>query len=989
VRVPGLRAAQRALAWLACGGPVLSARDRAVLLPSRTAAETLGRTIEQVLLVERWRPTAGDLARLDIDAPAGAIVWPDLVTRQEFHARLHARAGDLAPLLTDVEREVLLRAAAGEALRSGAVPPFAVRPGIVAAMLDLFDGLARLRRSPSDFERLALGELEPAADADRGAARLLQQTRFMVAAFRDYDARVERSGRLDERRLRSALIDAKPPRPFRHLVLAVGDQAADPVGLWPADYDLLLTLPGLERIDVVATELELAAGWHERLLDALPGIEECRLRDLDEAPPLLSAPEQAEGRLHFTSRDREEELSDLVRRLKVRAMTNGEAGSEPPSRLSDTALVYQKPLPYLYLASRVFGEARVPFQATDALPLAAEPPAAALDLVLRCVLHDFERPDLVGLLGSPHFDVARAGGALAADDTRALDRWLRKIGFTSGAGVLEERLRGGLPEEPGLRRAAGAALAILAALAPLTDARSVTGQLGALQEFLESYGVTGAVGAEPTRAARARSAVRDVLLDLARAHASFDDREAPLADTGALVRRWIEARTVAPRTGHAGVHLVDTCAARFGRFDAVHLLGLIEGEWPSSSARSIFYPSALLRQLGWPGEADRMRAARAAFLDMLGAARLEASVSTFILEEDTLVRPAVLLEDVDQSALPVRRVEATPLARVFEHEALSLVPVDAAAVAGEAASWLALRQARSDAARPAYHGQTGPYVRASHSPTALDTYRSCPFKYFASRVLAIDEERDDEIGLDPLARGALVHAVFERFFSWWQREGRGAVTAATLDDARRHFAELVSEMLARLPEADRQVESARLLGSAAGEGMGDRVFRIEASREARVVARELELAIDGEYTFAAERGDRTVRLRGAVDRVDRLDDGTLRVIDYKSGAVGELKELLQVPLYVYVIERAIGARAGREVQASEAFYVGLRGRDPVVPVITGAAQRAERLAAAAETLVEVVDGIAAGDFPPRPIRPRLCATCGYDTVCRKDYVGLD
>jgi hypothetical protein len=36
-----------------------------------------------------------------------------------------------------------------------------------------------------------------------------------------------------------------------------------------------------------------------------------------------------------------------------------------------------------------------------------------------------------------------------------------------------------------------------------------------------------------------------------------------------------------------------------------------------------------------------------------------------------------------------------------------------------------------------------------------------------------------------------------------------------------------------------------------------------------------------------------------------------------------------------------------------------------------------------------VDGIAAGEFPPRPSRVQLCAACGYPSVCRKDYVGLD
>ena len=39
---------------------------------------------------------------------------------------------------------------------------------------------------------------------------------------------------------------------------------------------MLARLPGLEELDIVATENILAAGFHERIHDLLPGIEEER-----------------------------------------------------------------------------------------------------------------------------------------------------------------------------------------------------------------------------------------------------------------------------------------------------------------------------------------------------------------------------------------------------------------------------------------------------------------------------------------------------------------------------------------------------------------------------------------------------------------------------------------------------------------------------------------------------------------------------------------
>ena len=76
------------------------------------------------------------------------------------------------------------------------------------------------------------------------------------------------------------------------------------------------------------------------------------------------------------SRDREDELRDVARAVAAACRRHGRhAGGA-------TAVVFHRPLPYLYLAQRVFADAHVPYQAFDALPLAAQPYAALLDVVL-------------------------------------------------------------------------------------------------------------------------------------------------------------------------------------------------------------------------------------------------------------------------------------------------------------------------------------------------------------------------------------------------------------------------------------------------------------------------------------------------------------------------------------------------------------------------------------------------------------------------------
>ena len=179
-------------------------------------------------------------------------------------------------MLTAFEREVLLTRAAAAATSGGTPAPFRLRPGLIVEILAFYDELRRRDRSVADFDRLMTDSLQASAEIDRGAERLFRQTQFLAAAFARFEALVESSGRLDEHALRRWLLAHDGPPAYRRVVVSVADQAADPRGLWTADYDMLARLPGLEVLDVIATENVLAAGFHQRVHDVLPGIEEER-----------------------------------------------------------------------------------------------------------------------------------------------------------------------------------------------------------------------------------------------------------------------------------------------------------------------------------------------------------------------------------------------------------------------------------------------------------------------------------------------------------------------------------------------------------------------------------------------------------------------------------------------------------------------------------------------------------------------------------------
>ena len=80
-----------------------------------------------------------------------------------------------------------MRRAARLASAAGVPAPFRLRAGLIVEMLALYDELRRHGRTIDQFERLMIESLEPGADSDRGAERLLRQTRFLVAVFRELE----------------------------------------------------------------------------------------------------------------------------------------------------------------------------------------------------------------------------------------------------------------------------------------------------------------------------------------------------------------------------------------------------------------------------------------------------------------------------------------------------------------------------------------------------------------------------------------------------------------------------------------------------------------------------------------------------------------------------------------------------------------------------------------------------------------------------------
>ncbi len=945
----------------------------AIVVPTESAAGVLRDTIERRLLVD-----------------TETIVLPDLVTRDGLYDRLHSRRPDLPPRLTDFDREVIFRGAALDAAEQGTPAPFRLRAGLILEILSFYDELRRRNRTVATFDRLLTGSLEASADTDRGAERLLRLTRFLAAAFTIFEQRSASTSRVDEHMLRNLLLDPSGDADtgYRRVIVTVPDQAADPRGLWPVDYDLLARLPRLERLDIVTTENVLAAGYHERVHDALPEIEEERFGSRASVP-VLAVPEPSlahEAPRWIVCRDREEELVDVARRLKGGA----------PIVLDRAAVVFQRPLPYLYLAREVFADAEIPYQAFDAFPLAAEPFVAALDLIFSFVISEGTRSSMVELLASPYWSFAVDGKPITPAHVAALDGRLKDLKYDGGWDRLallavESQSIESAPRSTSQRALAADALRAAASAASelkaISEGESASVQISSLFAFVAAHErhPDASMPAWDTQV-RARAAVLGILESLRSSHRGYDDAAVPPAELLNTIRRWIESQTFSSKTDSKGVMLLDAAAAAYVDVDDVRLVGLVDADWPEQGRHSIFYPSQLLSQLGWAAETDRLAAARARFHDLLRLARARTSISTFTLEDDAIVPSSSFLEEIERAGLPVEHLPPRDDARVLIHEAIAQDPIVPSAVQGIASEWLSLRTSRSPGLDAAYHGATGPRDARAYSVSSLERYLECPFKYFAAHVLRLPEERADESGLTPQERGQFLHAVFESFFREWQAAGRRTITTTNLAEAVQVFEEIAERQLQTLPETDRALERTYLLGSAAAAGLAERAFAFEIEHGGEVLERLLEHELEGTFVFRGASGDRSVHLRAKADRIDLMADGTLRIVDYKLGKAPKPSRALQLPVYGICAVQALDGRHQRSWTLARAGYVAFREKNAFVDLGTSS-KLDEAVAAGQERLLTAVDGIERGEFPPNPEEPFLCTRCAYASVCRKDYVG--
>ena len=378
-----------------------------------------------------------------------------------------------------------------------------------------------------------------------------------------------------------------------------------------------------------------------------------------------------------------------------------------------------------------------------------------------------------------------------------------------------------------------------------------------------------------------------------------------------------------PRLAQAVVAVLGPLEAAGMRFDRLWVAGFGADQWPPNARAHPLIGRELQRRYGMPDASPEDTAAYAAtVIERLTSSARECVVSYPVLIDDAEQLPSALLADIDTSAAvddPGWYANVLPgTASVVECKD----PVPAA---------------------------TGD-EQILRGASTINRQMYEPFAAFAFGRLGVRWLQPYSPGIAPNVRGNLVHDTLAEFYA--DLPGRGDIRAWNVGDRDARLDAALTKVFGRyLRHADERLRA---------------LLMLERQRTAELVQAVVALDADrGDFTIAAVEQTVEATIGGArytlrCDRVDRLTDGSLVILDYKTGATKSLLrsgEPDDVQLVVYA------SAADTAVAGIGLFNVDKQGVliDGAGPALTETEDWDAQLGGWLHEVTQAAKAIAAGD----------------------------
>lgn len=319
----------------------------------------------------------------------------------------------------------------------------------------------------------------------------------------------------------------------------------------------------------------------------------------------------------------------------------------------------------------------------------------------------------------------------------------------------------------------------------------------------------------------------------------------------------------------SGLQLLGVLETRNLDFRRVILLSANEGMIPSGRSGNTLIPHELKRAFGLPTYQEKDCVYAYNFYHLL--LRAEEIYLVYNSETEAMGKgePSRFIRQVESELAPRFNIEVRHLV-VNNNEP----PKEAGNQTSEAgAKSEALVQRLRDMAEKGF------------TPTGFDDYLECPLRYYYTKVLRIEKEETLEDDLDASQLGTCIHNTLEHIYAPFV--GR-QVDADGLRQALDNLPQLLDNEFHKLYLHGRDTEGRNHFFRSVAETQLKSLLQKETSllrqgHRLDIVAVEQTME---PVLLGHDSSGTSIRLRGKVDRIDRLD-GQLRIIDYKTGRLDE------------------------------------------------------------------------------------------------------
>ncbi len=419
-----------------------------------------------------------------------------------------------------------------------------------------------------------------------------------------------------------------------------------------------------------------------------------------------------------------------------------------------------------------------------------------------------------------------------------------------------------------------------------------------------------------------------------------------------------------PETPPAQVQVMGMLEAAGEWLDAVWILGLHDGAWPSAPRPNPLLPASLQRQYRVPhASAERELAYARIIMRRLLASAAVIVVSYPSREGDSDLRPSPLIADLESippAALEIATVEAY---------AARIQPTGR-------------QESLSDDRGPELKAGT----QVEGGAALLKAQAACPFRAFAEHRLGAAGLEEPSTGLAALDQGILVHTALH--FLWAQLKNQQTLLACAAEDLQNTVAEAAKQAI--------DVQRAKR-----PQTFTERFTAIEQERLEQLLLEWLEQDKQRMPFRVLQQEKRQLLSLGGIrliiraDRIDQLETGEWVIIDYKTGRpdpnhwFGERPEEPQLPLYRLAHKEAVAAILFGRVRRGEMSYLGIakeEGVAPGVPAFTDDTADSELweslLAQWQQALSALAEEIRMGYAAVAPKDARSCDYCALPGLCR-------